>query len=174
MAEKDTLTTTLSVVTGGLGPGLQTAGTINANRAQERTQELQQRQANLQAARQKREAIRESRIAYAQAQQNAVNAGAENTSSSKGGLGSIQSQLASNISFLDNFNSLSKQITSAFGDANAWKMWSEIGGQISSTAASVFANAPELGTMFSGGAGAGSPAPGQPRQYTTNWQTSGI
>lgn len=90
-------------------------------------------------------------MAYATAQQNAVNSGAESSSASHGGLGSIQSQLNSNLSFLDNYNTLSKDITSTLGNENQWKTWGEIGGQLSSTAMTVFANSPQIDKAFGWG-----------------------
>ena len=75
---------------------------------------------NLQSARERRDAIKASRQAYAQSTQNAENQGASMTSSSIGGLGSIQSQLSSNLSFLDQFNTLTDQASVQIGIANKY------------------------------------------------------
>lgn len=77
----------------------------------------QKKQSDLSAARQRRDAVRASRQAYASAQTNAANQGSTATSGSLGGLGSILSQGASNVSFLDRFNTLSDQAGVALGNA---------------------------------------------------------
>lgn len=77
---------------------------------QRKAADLARRQSDLQAARQRRDAVRQTRMAAAQATQNAVNQGAERTSASLGGIGSIVSQGQGNISFLDQFNSFTDGI----------------------------------------------------------------
>lgn len=79
--------------------------------------EQQRKQNDLQAARQRRDAVRQSRIAYAVAQQNAENQGAAGTSASAGGLGSIRTQLGETLSFLDEYNFYSGQASAALGRA---------------------------------------------------------
>jgi hypothetical protein len=46
----------------------------------------------------------------------AANQGVSNSSAAQGGIGSIQSQLSSNVSFLDNFNLISDQASAKLGE----------------------------------------------------------
>ena len=82
-----------------------------AAKAQEKAQELSQRRADLEAARARRQQVREARIRRAQiiAQSQAV--GGEGSSAEAGATGSLQSQLGANLSFLDQTQQLSRQIS---------------------------------------------------------------
>jgi hypothetical protein len=87
----------------------------------------QQQQVNLQAARQRRDAIRAARLANAQAVVTAENQGASTSSSAVGGQSSITSQLNSNLSFLDQYGTLSDQASAALGKAQTWEHRSKNG-----------------------------------------------
>lgn len=79
--------------------------------ANRKSMRLQRRQQALQEAKQKRDIIRQGRIAAATATANAENQGASGSSAALGGVGSIRSQVGSNLSFLDQYGRLSDQIT---------------------------------------------------------------
>jgi len=100
--------------------------------AQQQALKYQQQQNDLQAARQQRDAVRQARIAYAQAQQSAVNQGADQSSAAEGGLGSIQTQLGSTLSFLDQYNYLSDQASIQLGKAAAYQAQSKTFGSLAS------------------------------------------
>jgi hypothetical protein len=100
----------------------------NARRAasaQNTAIQAQQQQADLQAARQRRDAIRTARVASARAANAAATQGAFGSSGSLGGLASIQSQLGSNLSFLDTYNKLSDTATESLGRSNIFRARAE-------------------------------------------------
>lgn len=83
---------------------------------------FQQKQADLQNARARRDAVREARMAYGAAQNTAANQGVSGSSGSLGGLSSITSQAADNVSFLDQFGFYSDQASKALGNASRQSM----------------------------------------------------
>lgn len=105
---------------------------------------------NLQVAREKRDAIKAARLAFATAQQGAENQGAANTSSSVGGLGSIQSQLSSNLSFLDQNQVLADAGSVQIGLANKYMSRARTADAVSSVAGSVFNNATTISKVWKG------------------------
>lgn len=105
---------------------------------------------NLQSARERRDAIKASRLAYAQASQNAENQGASFTSSSEGGLGSIQSQLAGNLSFLDQYNTLTDQASVQIGIANRYNSRAATADAIGGLANTVFSNSSTISKVWNG------------------------
>jgi hypothetical protein len=97
------------------GAGVAVVGTVSSIKAQKKAANAQQDQFKYQramdnnrAARERVQAIRAARLSYGGAQQAAVNQGAQNSSASLGGLGSIASQLNSNLSFLQTTEFLTK------------------------------------------------------------------
>lgn len=131
--------------------------------AQREANRFQRQQADLQAARQKRDAIRQSRIAQASVQQSAENQGVSGSSAAIGGQASIQSQLNSNLSFLDQYSSLSDAASDALGRASVYQSKgnqftanAQSAGAISSLAFQVFGAAGTLGGSGGGGNGTGS------------------
>lgn len=97
-----------------------------AARSQRRAQQAQREQQNMRAAMERRQAIRQSRIAYAQALQNAENQGVENP----GGLGSIQTQGNVNLSFINNqmdaANMAGRWLDKASKQESAARMWGSL------------------------------------------------
>ena len=97
------------IAVGGLAVAGAGAYTANKNAkkqvaAQNEALAYQQKQNDLTAARQRRDAIRQARIARANATNSAATQGVLDSSGSIGGVGSISSQLKDNISFLDQWN----------------------------------------------------------------------
>jgi hypothetical protein len=115
----------------------------------------QQQQANLQEARQRRDAIRASRLAYAQAQAAGETQNTSGSSSSEGGRSSIVSQLSDNLSFLDQYGVLTDQAQTALGKANSYAASSKMGAGIADLGMTIFSNAPKLqelsGKVFKSG-----------------------
>lgn len=93
----------------------------DAAKAAAQANEIQRKQLDLQAARQRRDAIREGRIAAAQATVSGEAQGVADSSSSQGGIGSITSQVNSNVSFLDAYNQMSDQAMYFMGVSNQKK-----------------------------------------------------
>jgi len=117
-------------------------------RAQNVAMEAQQQQADLQAARQRRDAIRTARVAAARATNAAATQGAFGSSGSLGGLASIQSQLGSNLSFLDTYNKLSDVATESLGKANKYRVQAEGASAISQLALSTIPYGGQINTGF--------------------------
>lgn len=111
-----------------------------ANSEQQQALNFQEQQANLQATIQQRQAIRSSRAAYADSQQQAANQGVGDSSASQGGLGSITSQLNSNLSFLDQNNRLSDAAGQALGKANQDRTFASDFSAVGSFAESTLSN----------------------------------
>ena len=72
-----------------------------AAKAAKRADQTQRQMSNLRAAKERRSAIRDARLSYAAAQQNAENQGVGGSSGAQGGQGSIMTQGNANLSFLD-------------------------------------------------------------------------
>lgn len=131
--------------------------------AQRRAEALQQRAADLEALRRRRQVVREARIRRAAAIQAGVSQGIGISSSAvQGAAGSVQTQAASTLSFLDQTRSLNRQASAAFGEAReiasrpitAGGGLAAFGGLLS-TAGSGLLQAQSLGLF--GSAGGGSP-----------------
>ena len=136
-----------------IGAGAAVVGTINsakaANRANAATQEsmkYQRQMDNYKAARERVQAIRSARLAAGTSLQSAANQGAMNTSASIGSMGSIASQLNSNLSFLDTNNKLSDMASQKLGEAAQHRASAELWGSIAGAGSSLF--------NISGGVGA--------------------
>lgn len=126
-----------------------------ANVQNQHATDLQRQMNDLSAARQKRDSIRQARIASAQAQQTGESQGVANSSAAVGGQASIASQLGSNLSFLDQYNSMADQASVALGKAGEFEYRSKAAmvsasnaNQISSLGMSVFANSPRISQVF--------------------------
>lgn len=132
------------------------SSTQQAAKQANKAAEAQRKQQELAAARERANAIRQARMAYATSAQGAETAGASLSSSSLGGLGSIQSQLTSNLSFLDKNQQLADQGSIALGkmrsaEANASSFGAVAGLAIqgvgmSSSASKIFKSKPPVVT----------------------------
>lgn len=102
----------ISLVAAGVGVAATVAGTvasIKSQKEQRKAARAQARIAELQRSRERRDTIRRARIARAQIENQVGSAGLLASSTATGGTGSIQSQLGSNLSFLDQAGSLNAQ-----------------------------------------------------------------
>jgi hypothetical protein len=100
--------TALAVVAGGsvIEQREQTrAARRDANRARDAERRLQ----NVKASRERRKAVRAARMQRAQIESGAVASGTSNTSGFAGGAGGVQTQLASNLSFLNKSQELTNE-----------------------------------------------------------------
>ena len=101
-----------------VGTAVQVQQGRKAAKANAAASALDRQRMNLQNARERREAIKATRAANAQIQQGAENQGAAYTSGAAGGQGSVVSQGAANLSFLDQYNTLTDMASIQLGRAN--------------------------------------------------------
>ena len=103
----------IGAVVGGVsavsGARQQKKAASEAATARRRSEATQQKIRDLQTARERRQLVRQSRAARAEAISGAAAGGALDTSSLVAGVGSIQTQAASAISFLDTTQALAQQ-----------------------------------------------------------------
>lgn len=109
---------------------------------------VQRQQANMSTAIQKRDAIRAARLSAGQALQTGENQGVSGSSAAYGGFGSIQSQLSSNLSFLDKYNTLSDQASIAAGKANKAGTAAQVFGSVAGLGITLMNNADRIGSVF--------------------------
>jgi hypothetical protein len=116
--------------------------------AQRKAAAYQRQQDNYKAMRERREAIRTARMAAAESTQLAANQGGMDTSAYLGAQGSIQSQLAQGLSFLDTQNRLADRAGVALSQANKYEQsaagWGAMGNfaqTVASNAGAVFGKA---------------------------------
>lgn len=136
----------LAVATVGTGYSI-----YNGERAAKENKKAQalQRQANqITEARNKRDSIRQARMAYAKAQQTAENQNVSISSSSQGGLGSIQSQVGSNLSFLDQISTINDQASAALGKAATFEQRSRTAGAVADLGFTAFSNSGAVESTF--------------------------
>jgi chromatin segregation and condensation protein Rec8/ScpA/Scc1 (kleisin family) len=125
--------------------GVSTVANMKASKdqssAQKKAAAYQRRMDELRQNRERRQAIREQRIKTAQVIQAGANQGAQTSSAVQGGAGSLQSQLSSNLSFLDNMatnanlaSRANQQALNAGARAQTWGAMAGLGGTIFSQA----------------------------------------
>lgn len=119
-----------------------------AAKANQQAATLDRQRMNLQSARERRDAIRQARLAAAQATMSAETQGVSGSSGAQGGVGSIQSQLNSNLSFLDRYNTLTDMASQQIGYANKFEQKARTGQAVSQLAQTVFNNTPTLSEMW--------------------------
>lgn len=143
--------TAVSAVAGAGAAVVGTAKSISAQKKAARAQgeqfKYQRAMDNNRAARERVQAVRAARLSYGQTSQAAVNQGAENSSASLGGLGSIASQLNSNLSFLDTNNRISDLATAAGARAAKAGAAAEVWGAVAGAGMKVFDAAGGVGAF---------------------------
>lgn len=118
---------------------------------QNQAADLEKKQVALANMRQKRDAVRQARMAQAQSQTSASNQNVSDSSSAQGGQGSIQSQLGSNLSFLDMYNKYSEQASTALGNARAASSTAQGFSDLASVSMAVFNNASPIAGKIGAG-----------------------
>ena len=101
-----------SSILGGVAAGSvakQREETRAARRDANRARDAERRLQNVKASRERRKAVRAARIQRAQIESGAVASGTSNTSGFAGGAGGVQTQLASNLSFLNTAQQLTNE-----------------------------------------------------------------
>lgn len=130
---------TAAVVVGGVFAAGSLEQQRQASRRSRRAQRIQQRQADVQTARERRNQIRQARIQRALTESQGVGADALGSSALAGATGSIQSQLASNVGFLNVQQDLSRQASAA-----------NIGAARAATRAGIFSSVSNLALTSAG------------------------
>lgn len=103
---------------------------------------------NLQSARERRDAIKAARLANAQAVLAGESQGVSGSSGVAGGVGSIQSQLNSNLSFLDRSNTLTDMASQQIGYANKFEQKARTGAAVGQLAQTIFQNTATINDMW--------------------------
>jgi len=101
-----------------------------AAKSQRRASDIERRRQQLQRQRERTRAIRDTRIAAARAAQSGANQGVSGSSGAQGGVGSILSQGAANISFLDESGRLSDQASVQLGNARKYTARAQTGAAV--------------------------------------------
>lgn len=123
------------------GTAMQVAQASKMRKAQKRQYAYERQLQQNRAAKERRDAIRTGRLAAATVAQGAENTGGSLSSAALGGLGSIQSQINANLSFLDTNQKLSdaaglqaSKANSAASHMQSWGAITALGQQIFSAA----------------------------------------
>lgn len=117
----------VAAVAAVVGAGAAIAGTIISARAQAKAAGIQKQQRNLEANRRRRQSVREARLARGRVINTAALTGTSGSSGEAGATGSISSQLASNLSFLDEQVGLGNALAEQQGKAATFGSISKIG-----------------------------------------------
>jgi len=158
-----------TAIVGGLAVGgavAGVAGTVksvqSAKRSAQAAQQAAQTQVRIQqqqVAQQRRQSIRRSIIARSQMRQRAQAAGLGGSSAVAGGVGSVSSQLGTNLGVGSMLSVLGQQYTSLTGQANFLSSQSQMFGTIAGLGFSAvragIQYAPQIGGFFGGGLSAG-------------------
>lgn len=114
----------------GAGAAASIYGTVQAGKAQKKAAAAQQQQQEVSTRRDRMQAIREMQIKRAQAISSAQGAGALDSSGATGGIGSMSSQLGSNLGFSTQMSALSANISRYTQQANKYSSIAGLGGQL--------------------------------------------
>lgn len=109
--------------------------------AQRRAEEYQMKQDALKQARERRQQIREARIRQGQVEQATAIQGAASSSAAVGGAGSIQSQLSSNLGFLDQSGKIAGKVGAYTSAANQYAYNAQQWGAVGQFAGNIFSAA---------------------------------
>lgn len=126
----------------GAGAAATVVGTIQAGKAQKKMAAAQQKQQEVSTRRDRMQAIREMQIKRAQAISSAQGAGALDSSGAIGGIGSMSSQLGSNLGFSTQMSALSANISRYAQQASKYSSIAGLGSQLFSAAGGFGAFAP--------------------------------
>ncbi len=120
----------VAAVTAVVGLGVNVVGTVGASKAQSAAAATQRRQRTIDAARERRKQVRNARLLQGQVTNQAVLSGAQGSSGALGAVGSVTSQLDSNLSFLDTTLANGNSIASDKSKAATFGAVSAIGGSV--------------------------------------------
>lgn len=123
-----------STIALGIGAAASVAGTYMSYKSQKKAADLSEKQQALSARRSRRQAIRSAQLQRAQAMASAQGMGAMGSSGAMGGIGSLGSQLGSELGYSTQMSGLSAGITSAQQRAQMWGGVAQLGGSLFSSA----------------------------------------
>jgi hypothetical protein len=148
----------MGVIIAAASLGLSGVSMVQQRKAAKKSADMQQRaideqrkQDELRQARERRQQVREARIRSGQISQATANQGASTTSAAVGGQASIQSQLSSNLGFLDQSGSINTNIGNYMSQSNKYQAKAADWGAIGSFGSNVFSAAGGFGTIFGEG-----------------------
>lgn len=147
---------TLGAITSLAGTAAGVAGQFMQQKAAKRAEELRERQMNLEAAREKRQIVRKSIMARAEATANATAQGAQQGSGLQGGLAGITAEQAQGTLGVNQNLEIGRGIFAANRDMARAGTISSIGSGIQSIGSSLTQNMElygRLGTYYSGNGG---------------------
>lgn len=137
-----------AVIIAGAALAVTAVGTVATISAQNKAAKAQKKQYAYErqiqtnkSVRERRDAIRAARMTAGSLIQTGENQGASGTSAALGGLGSIESQLNSNLSFLDTNTSLANRAGAAAGQARSAQNAASNWGQVTQLGMTVFSAA---------------------------------
>ena len=114
----------------GVGAAAAVGGTIMSYQAQKKSSRLQQRQQEVATRASRRQAIRQAQIARAQTVASASAQGATGSSAALGGVGSLNSQVGSQLGYSSQMSNLSSGINAANNRANTFSGVAQLGGTL--------------------------------------------
>jgi len=129
------------------GTGLQVAGQMKAQEAQEKAETLRNAQMNLEATRQRRQIIRQSLIARGQAVNSATAQGAAEGSGLAGGVSQIASQAGSNLAGVNASQGLGQAMFGANQQLSSAQTMESFGSGLSSLGGALFKNQEQIGRL---------------------------
>lgn len=131
-----------------------TVATISANnrmaKAQKQQYQFERQIQTNRSVRERRDAIRTARLTQGALVQTGENQGASGTSAAMGGLGSIQSQLSSNLSFLDTNTKLAQRAGDAGSAARQASNSAQNWGAVSALGMQIFNSSDSIAGKFGG------------------------
>ncbi len=146
-----------AVAIAAIGAGIAAYGTAKTISAQKKAAKFEKQKfayekqlSQNRTVRERRDAIRAARMTGGQIAQAAENQGASSTSAALGSQGSIESQLASNLSFLDTQSGLSIRAGEAGSAANSARTAASNAAAIGSLGMQIFQSSGSLAKTFGG------------------------
>ena len=146
-----------AAIIAGVGLAVTAVGTVATISAQNKAAAAQKKQYAYErqiqtnkSVRERRDAIRAARLTQGALVQAGANQGASDTSAALGGLGSIQSQLDSNLSFLDTNTSLANRAGQQAGIAKTAETAASNWGAITALGMAVFNNSDSIAKKVGG------------------------
>ena len=129
------------------GTGLQVAGQMKAQKAQEKAEQLRAAQMDIEATRQRRQIIRQALIARGEAVNSATAQGAAGGSGLAGGVSQIASQAGSNIAAVNTSQGIGQAMFSANRQLSQAQTMTSFGSGLSSLGGALFSNQQQIGRL---------------------------
>ena len=136
------------LVLSAIGTVSQISSQKKAAKSRQRADRARQRQEDLRQARQRRSTIREARQRRAQVQSATTQQGVGASSAAAGAVGSVGSQAAGALSFLDTQAGLAREATAALAQASTFDARARFGGQIAQTGGTIFSQSGDIADIF--------------------------